>query len=47
MDRFYAKHPHIAFCIALVALCAVGAIAMAWDKSDTAAIRLQMMARGA
>lgn len=43
-DRFYAKHPHIAFCIALVAAFAVMWIASDWDKSDTAAIRMQMFA---
>ncbi|MGB8422230.1 hypothetical protein [Paraburkholderia sp.] len=48
MDRFYARHPRIAFCIALVAAFAVLYVASDWDKSDTAALRMQMFAaRGA
>lgn len=47
MDRFYGRHPRIAFCIALLAAFACMYIASDWDKADTAAIRMQMMSRGA
>lgn len=44
MDRFYAHHPRIAFCIALLAAFACMYVARDWDQADTAALRLQMMA---
>jgi hypothetical protein len=44
MDRFYEKHPTLAFLIALAAAFAIMYIAKDWDRADTAALRLQMMA---
>lgn len=43
-DRFYAKHPRIAFAVMLVA-CAVALYVMRnLDLDNTAALRLQMLA---
>jgi hypothetical protein len=44
MDRFYARHPRIAFGIAIVAAFACMYIASDWDKAETTTIRMQMMA---
>lgn len=44
MDRFYEKHPTVSFLIALVVVFSVMYAAKDWDKADTAALRLQMMA---
>lgn len=44
MDRFYEKHPHISFAIAVAAVVAIMWITSEWDRADTAALRLQMWA---
>jgi hypothetical protein len=43
MDRFYEKHPTISFLIAIFCVFLIMEIAADWDKSDTAALRLQLM----
>lgn len=48
MDRFYARRPRTAFCIALLAALVLMYVAHDWDKDETAALRLQLFAaRGA
>jgi hypothetical protein len=42
MDRFYEKHPHISFAIAVASVVAIMWITSEWDRADTAALRLQM-----
>lgn len=44
VDRFYEKHPNIAFGIAILCVFAVLEIAHQWDQDDTASLRLQMWA---
>ncbi|MGA7781134.1 MAG: hypothetical protein WCA85_25970 [Paraburkholderia sp.] len=43
MARFYDRHPRIAFGIAVLAAFACLYIAADWDRSDTNALRLQLM----
>lgn len=44
MDRFYEAHPTIAFLIAICCVFLILEIACDWDRADTDALRLEMMA---
>lgn len=43
-DRFYAKHPNIAFAVMLVICAVVLYVARSIDSDNNAALQLQMMA---